>query len=112
MTIGLLFAAALALAPADRLQMADKMFAKGLYSDAIKEYAALRGEKTISETDLTFRIAECCRALGREGRHLAAQGLERPVRPAQLLGGAHASHIHATSAAVKSASRNATIDIQ
>ena len=66
MTFGLLFAATLALAPADRLQMADKMFAKGLYSDAIKEYAALRGEKTISETDITFRIAECCRALGRE----------------------------------------------
>ena len=66
MTFGLLFAAMLALAPADRLQMADKMFAKGLYADAVKEYEALRGEKTISETDITFRIAECSRALGRE----------------------------------------------
>ena len=66
MTSSLLVAAALALAPADRLQMADKMFAKGLYADAVKEYAALRDEKTIAEADVTFRIAECSRALGRE----------------------------------------------
>ena len=59
-------AAALALAPADRLQMADKMFAKGLYSDAAREYGALRGEKTISETDIMFRVAECARMLGHE----------------------------------------------
>ena len=59
-------AAALALAPADRLQMADKMFAKGMYADAAKEYRELRGEKTISETDIMFRVAECARMLGRE----------------------------------------------
>ena len=33
----LVFAASLALAPADRLQMADKMFAKGYYADAARE---------------------------------------------------------------------------
>ena len=65
-----LFAAALALAPADRLQMADKMFAKGLYADAAKEYAAIRGEKTVKEDDLSFRIAECARMLGREDEAL------------------------------------------
>jgi tetratricopeptide (TPR) repeat protein len=59
-------AAALALAPADRLQMADKMFAKGLYSDAAREYGALRGEKTIAESDIMFRVAECARMLGKE----------------------------------------------
>ena len=67
-----LFAAALALAPADRLQMADKMFAKGLHAEAAREYAALRGEKTISADDVMFRIAECDRLLGREKEALAA----------------------------------------
>ena len=67
-----LFAATLALAPADRLQMADKMFAKGLHAEAAREYAALRGEKTISADDVTFRIAECDRLLGREKEAQAA----------------------------------------
>ena len=67
-----LFAAALALAPADRLQMADKMFAKGLYAEANREYLAIRGEKTVAEDDLSFRIAECARMLGRESEALSA----------------------------------------
>lgn len=71
---GCLFAAALALAPADRLQMADKMFAKGLHAEAAREYAALKGEKTISADDLTFRIAECDRLLGRGNEAIAAYG--------------------------------------
>lgn len=62
----MLFAATLALAPADRLLMADKMFAKGLHADAAKEYEALRQEKTVSATDIDFRIAECSHALGRD----------------------------------------------
>ena len=69
---GCLFAAALALAPADRLQMADKMFAKGLHADAAREYAALKGEKTISADDIAFRMAECDRLLGREKESVAA----------------------------------------
>ena len=67
-----LFAATLALAPADRLQMADKMFAKGLHAEAAREYAALKGDKTVSDDDITFRIAECDRLLGREAAALAA----------------------------------------
>ena len=67
-----LFAAALALAPADRLRMADRMFAKGLHAEAAREYAALRGEKTVSADDVAFRIAECDRLLGREKEALAA----------------------------------------
>ena len=59
-----LFAATLALAPFDRLQMADKMFAKGMYADAAAEYNTLRGERTVSSDDVTFRIAECDRMLG------------------------------------------------
>jgi tetratricopeptide (TPR) repeat protein len=68
----LFFAASLALAPADRLQMADKMFAKGLYAEAAQEYAALKGERTVSADDITFRIAECNRLCGREKEALAA----------------------------------------
>ena len=67
-----LFAAALALAPADRLQMADKMFARGLHADAAREYAALKGEKNISADDVTFRLAECDRLIGREKEAMAA----------------------------------------
>ena len=89
MTCILLFAA-LMLAPADRLQMADKMFAKGLHADAAREYAALKGEKTISDDDLTFRIAECDRLLGREGDALAAyeklirKDISKPMRAVAL----------------------------
>jgi hypothetical protein len=68
----LVFAASLALAPADRLQMADKMFAKGYYADAAREYATLKGEKTVSADDITFRIAECDRLSGREKEALEA----------------------------------------
>ena len=68
----LLFAATLALAPSDRLQMADKMFAKGMYADAAAEYNALKGERTVSSDDVSFRIAECDRMLGREKEALAA----------------------------------------
>ena len=66
------FAASLALAPADRLQMADKMFAKGLYAEAAQEYAALKGDRTVSADDITFRIAECNRLCGREKEALEA----------------------------------------
>lgn len=68
----LLFASALALAPSDRLQLADKMFAKGMYADAAAEYGALKGERTVSPDDIAFRIAECDRLLGREKEALAA----------------------------------------
>lgn len=64
MNPALLLAATLALAPADRMQLADKMFAKGLYSEAVREYRAIGGAKTVSADDLAFRIAECEHALG------------------------------------------------
>jgi tetratricopeptide (TPR) repeat protein len=68
----LFFAASLALAPSDRMQMADRMFAKGLYAEAASEYAALKGAKTVSADDIAFRIAECDRMIGREKEALAA----------------------------------------
>jgi hypothetical protein len=68
----LFVAASLALAPSDRMQMADRMFAKGLYAEAASEYAALKGAKTVSADDIAFRIAECDRMIGREKEALAA----------------------------------------
>ena len=67
-----LFGVSLALAPADRMLMADKMFAKGLYSQAVAEYTALKGEKTVSADDIVFRIAECNRKLGKEKESITA----------------------------------------
>lgn len=69
-----LFAVSLALAPSDRLQMADKMFAKGLHAEAEKEYGALRGEKSVQPQDVEFRLAECAHALGREKEASAIYG--------------------------------------
>ena len=58
--------AAMAITPADRLAMADRLFNKGAYQDALKEYAALyRMEAAAAKDDLLFRLAECYRAVGR-----------------------------------------------
>jgi len=65
-----LLAAALAIAPTDRLALADRLFNRGEYALAAVEYAALRGEKSVAADALLYRIAECDRALG---RHESAQ---------------------------------------
>lgn len=62
----LLFAAALAVAPADRFSFADRLFNKGEYALAASEYAALEGEKSIAADALLYRRAECDRALGKD----------------------------------------------
>jgi len=61
----LLIAAALTVAPADRLALADRLFNKGEYALAATEYAALKGEKSIAADALLYRLAECDRALGK-----------------------------------------------
>ena len=60
-----LAAAALAVAPADRLALADRLFNRGAYADARAEYAALKGESSLAADDLLYRLAECDRALSR-----------------------------------------------
>ena len=70
----LLVASSLALAPSDRLKMADRMFAKGLYAEAAREYASLDGAKSVSQDDIAFRIAECDRMLGREDAAIERYG--------------------------------------
>ena len=60
-----LVALAIAVLPADRLAMADRLFNKGQYADAEKEYRALSGAAGIAEDALLFRFAECDRVAGR-----------------------------------------------
>ena len=56
---------AIAMLPADRLAMADRLFNRGRYEDAAAEYRALVGVKSVAEDELAFRLAECDRVAGR-----------------------------------------------
>jgi len=58
-----LIIAAVGVLPADRLAMADRLFNKGKYAEAVVEYRAISGGD-IAPDELKFRIAECDRALG------------------------------------------------
>ena len=71
--------AAITVAPADRLAMADRLFNRGAYADARSEYEALRGEDVLPYDDLLYRLAECDRAIGRKADARASYGelLER-----------------------------------
>ena len=51
--------------PSDRLSMADRLFAKGLYEDAAAEYRTLVGQEGVKADEIRFRLAECDRAAGR-----------------------------------------------
>lgn len=56
-----------AIQPADRLRMADRLFNKGEYRDAKAEYNALRqlrDKKGVADDELLFRLAETDRLLG------------------------------------------------
>ena len=57
--------AAIAVAPADRMAMADRLFNRGAYKDARAEYAELLRSGAMAEDELLYRFAECERALGR-----------------------------------------------
>ena len=65
MTIAALSLLAIAVLPADRLAMADRLFNKGRYDDAAAEYRALAAEKSVAEDEILFRLAECDRISGR-----------------------------------------------
>ena len=60
----LLLLASLAVLPADRLAMADRLFNKGDHTAAAVEYRALVGEPSIAADELAYRLAECARAAG------------------------------------------------
>ena len=84
MTLSAFLLAAIAVIPADRLAMADRLFNRGEYAAARVEYAALRGEKSIPADEVIYRLAECDRALGKsaEARHGYGELLEKfPTSP-------------------------------
>lgn len=57
--------AAITVAPADRMAMADRLFNRGAYKEARAEYAELINAKALAEDELLYRYAECERAMGR-----------------------------------------------
>jgi len=63
--ISFLLICAVAVLPADRLAMADRLFNQGKYADASAEYRALVGTEGVAIDELAFRLAECERATGR-----------------------------------------------
>ena len=60
----LILLASLAVLPADRLALADRLFNRGDYASAETEYLALVGEPSIAADELDYRLAECARAAG------------------------------------------------
>ena len=67
-----LLLSALTVLPSDRFAMADRLFNRGRYQEAVAEYRALEGESSIARDALLFRVAECELALGRKAEAQAA----------------------------------------
>ena len=59
-----LLIAALSILPMDRLAMADRLFNKGEYAAARREYEALKGEKSIPAEDLDYRLVNALKETG------------------------------------------------
>ena len=74
-----LFAAALTVASADRLAMADRLFNRGEYAAARAEYRALAGADGVSAETLAYREVYCAYQLGekKDARRLALDFLKR-----------------------------------
>ncbi len=68
--IGSFLALAITVLPADRLAMADRLFNRGQYEEALKEYKALAGQEGIAADEILFRLAECDRVSGRTAEAL------------------------------------------
>ena len=74
----LLFAA-LVVAPADRLSMADRLFGRGDFAAAKREYLALKGVSGVDEADVLYRLVASSEGLKdlAETRKQADQFLSR-----------------------------------
>ena len=59
-----LLLAAIAVLPSDRMHMADRLFDRGDYAAAQREYDALKGAEGIAGDELLYRLAECARLAG------------------------------------------------
>ena len=64
MVVQFLLIGAVAVAPSDRLAMADRLFNRGEFAAAKEEYVALAGEKEIAADVLAFRRIYCDYQLG------------------------------------------------
>ena len=84
MTLSALILAAIAVLPADRLAMADRLFNRGEYAAARAEYAALDGEKSVPAEELLYRLAECDRAMGKSAPLAADARARRNARRAHF----------------------------
>ena len=62
--------AAITVLPSDRMSMADRLFNRGEYEAAEKEYKTLSGQAGIAADEILFRLAECDRVAGRTGEAL------------------------------------------
>ena len=67
--------AALSILPMDRLAMADRLFNKGEYVAARREYEALKGEKSILAEELDYRLVNALKETG-AGKPEIAQAAE------------------------------------
>lgn len=63
--------AALAIAPADRLALGDRLFNRGEYAAALVEYEAVSNAPALKAEDVLYRLAETQRALKRDEAALA-----------------------------------------
>lgn len=61
-----IFLAALTILPSDRMAMADRLYDRGKYIEAMKEYEAVRDVEGTEKDAILYRLAECARALGKK----------------------------------------------
>ena len=62
--IRVLLVSVLSVLPADRLQLADRLFNRGNYAKAAEEYLALKALNKLPLSDIEFRLGECERRIG------------------------------------------------
>lgn len=60
--------ATLAILPSDRIAMADRLYDRGKYAEAMKEYEAVRNAGGIEKDAILYRLAECSRSLGKKAQ--------------------------------------------
>ncbi len=57
--------------PADRLALANQLAKRGLHAEALREYEAIRNEKSVPRDEVLFRLGESYRNVGRSADALA-----------------------------------------
>ena len=57
--------------PADRLALANQLAKRGLHAEALREYEAIRNEKSVPRDEVLLRLGESYRNVGRSADALA-----------------------------------------